>query len=218
MMKSFALTLLAVSLISTSYGQAPTESYHAVLNRSTAGRILDDRGLPTGTLPLEKGKDYNVVEQKVGYLVIMVGGKKVSVPPGDATVTKGTVIPPASRPAQPAIIGLPERAVEPTPVSIAPGTIELLSAKYTLMGNQPRNVKNKLVKLIPAGVIDKSVNILVTDALSTAAAAQGNATQYRNGYNVIYREHPKNILTVEYSFNGEIRTKQAIEGGYLTLP
>ncbi|MES2506660.1 MAG: hypothetical protein V4599_08155, partial [Verrucomicrobiota bacterium] len=47
MMKPFALTLLAVSLISTSYGQAPTESYHAVLNRSTAGRILDDRGLPT---------------------------------------------------------------------------------------------------------------------------------------------------------------------------
>lgn len=218
-MKLFATFTSLLILSVFSYGQSATESYQAELSRSTAGRVLDDRGLAAGTMPLKKGSAYNVVEQKVGYLVISVQGKKVSIPPGDAIVTKGTVAPPTPRSEQPVAQRTPEVVRAPEPVAVTPGTIELVSAKYTLMGNQPRNVKNKLAKLIPAGVIDKSVSILVSDTLSTAAAAQGNSSVVpMGGRTYLYQQTPRNILTVEYLFNGESRVKQAMEGTYLTLP
>lgn len=217
-MKLLSLIALAVSLVCLSYGQAPSESYHALITRSTSGRVLDERGLASGVMPLSKGGDYNVVEQKVGYLVISVGGKNVSVPPGDASVSKGSV-PVRTAPATPPAIVMPTRLEAPASVPVTPGTIELISAKYTLLGNQPRNVKTKLAKLIPAGVIDKSVNILVSDNLSTAAAAQGNTFIVRTGqYSSVTKEHPKNILTVEYRFNGQVWIKEAIEGSYMSLP
>ncbi len=217
-MKLLTWIVLAMSLAGISYGQAPAEYQHALIIRSTSGRVLDDRGFPTSVVPLSKGQDYNVVEQKVGYLVISVGGKKVSVPPGDTTVSKGKVAERSTtRPAKPIIV--PAGVEPPALVAVTPGTIEILSAKYTLMGNQPRNVKTKLLKLIPAGVIDKSVNVLVSDALSTAASSQGNMSYVRTSTSTYtLQEHPKNILTVEYLFNGESRTKQAVEGTYMTLP
>lgn len=215
----FLLTLAGASLAQTQPSSPPpVERLRAELNRSTTGRLLDDRGLATGTMPLRKGDVYNVDEQKVGSVILIVSGKKVAVPSGEVTVSKGQVAAPSGpQPPQlqPVNNGLPQ---EPARTPVTPGAIELVSAKYTLMGNQPRNVKTKLAKLIPEGVIDKTVNVLVTDELSTAAAAQGNYTVIYSTQRRIVQEHPKNILTVEYIFNGQTHTRQVMEDTYLTLP
>jgi hypothetical protein len=117
-----------------------------------------------------------------------------------------------------------------------PGIIELISARYTLQGNQPRNVKNRLQKLIPANVITSPVSVFVSDELSDAAKAQGTvttgvgvvtgvSTTDENGRTVgvgvgvaQFQSTPVNILTVEYMFNGQRLRKQAAEGTQLVLP
>lgn len=147
--------------------------------------------------------------------------------------------PAADVPAPPAPGMVPETASgSPTPTSASqtvvftPGVIELVSARYTLPGNQPRNVKNRLQRLIPASEITAPVSILVTDALSDAAKNQGETTSSvgvvvtekvdKNttvGVAVVEtQETPKNMLTVKYTFNGQTYEKQALEGGYLVLP
>jgi hypothetical protein len=116
--------------------------------------------------------------------------------------------------------------------SFQPGVIELVSARYTLLGNQPRNVKNRLQKLIPTGAINAPVSILVSDELSDAAKAQGTvttgvgvgvSTTDANGTTIgvgaaQFQTTPNNILTVEYVFNGQRFKKQAAEGTQLILP
>lgn len=122
------------------------------------------------------------------------------------------------------------------PVTFQPGVIELISARYTLPGNQPRNVKNRLQKLIPSSVISAPVSIFVSDELSDAAKAQGTVTTAVGvgvgvsstddqgntvGVGVAVAQAqttPKNILTVEYMFNGQKLRKQAAEGTQLVLP
>ncbi len=122
------------------------------------------------------------------------------------------------------------------PITFQPGVIELISARYTLPGNQPRNVKNRLQKLIPSSVISAPVSIFVSDELSDAAKAQGTVTTAVGvgvgvsstddqgntvGVGVAVAQAqttPKNILTVEYMFNGQKLRKQAAEGTQLVLP
>uniref|UniRef100_UPI0037838BB5 hypothetical protein n=1 Tax=Prosthecobacter sp. TaxID=1965333 RepID=UPI0037838BB5 len=133
-----------------------------------------------------------------------------------------------------------------------PGIIELVSARYTLPGNLPRNVKNRLSKLIPTTVISAPVSILVSDSLSDAAKAQGDVTTtvgigatatnaeattigtttpqgnsasvtQVNGVTVGVavvqsQTTEKNLLTVEYIYNGVRYKKQALEGTQLVLP
>ncbi|MES2736228.1 MAG: hypothetical protein V4672_07905 [Verrucomicrobiota bacterium] len=189
--------------------QTPAPSQQAELNRSTAGRTLNDRNLADGTMPLKKGMVFDVVEQKMGYVVISANGRKVVVAQTDVTVT--------AKPEAPA-----STTISPATAASAftPGQIVLISAKYTLQGNQPRNVKNRLAKLIPGGIINQPVEILVTDDLSSAASIQGNTVTVRSGGSggIVVTGTARNILTVEYSFNGEVRKKQAAEGTYLTLP
>lgn len=204
----FALSFLVAVNISA---QSPAPSQQAELNRSTAGRTLNDRNLADGTMPLKKGMVFDVVEQKMGYVVISANGRKVVVAQTDVTVT--------AKPEAPAST---TTTISPATAASAftPGQIVLISAKYTLQGNQPRNVKNRLTKLIPAGTINQPVEILVTDDLSSAASIQGNTVTVRNGGSggIVVTGTARNILTVEYSFNGEVRKKQAAEGTYLTLP
>jgi hypothetical protein len=133
-----------------------------------------------------------------------------------------------------------------------PGIIELVSARYTLPGNLPRNVKNRLSKLIPTTVISAPVSILVTDSLSDAAKAQadvtttvvigaaatnaeattiGTTTPQGNSASITEvngvtvgvavaqsQTTEKNLLTVEYLYNGVWYKKQALEGTQLVLP
>lgn len=203
----FALSFLVAVNASA---QTPAPSQQAELNRSTAGRTLNDRDLADGTMPLKKGMVFDVVEQKMGYVVISANGRKVVVAQTDVTVTAKPEAPASTTTISPATAAS----------TFTPGQIVLISAKYTLQGNQPRNVKNRLTKLIPEGTINQPVEILVTDDLSSAASIQGNTVTVRNGGSggIVVTGTARNILTVEYSFNGQIRKKQAAEGTYLTLP
>ncbi len=127
-------------------------------------------------------------------------------------------------------------AAIPAPVVVSvsgfvPGTIQLLSARYSLQNEAARNVKNRLGKLVPTGVINAPVSILVTDQLSDAALDQGNFTtgatagvSVTDGTvtagvgTVVLQEQGRNMLTVEYMYNGQKFKKQAIEGSHLVLP
>ncbi len=142
-------------------------------------------------------------------------------PVGVSTFTPGI-------PATPATNAAPTGAVS----GFQPGIIELVSARYTLPGNQPRNVKNRLSKFIPATVISAPISILVSDTLSDAAKAQkdittsvgiGAAATDANGITigvavVQSQTTEKNLLTVEYIYNGVRHKKQALEGTQLVLP
>lgn len=213
-MKRFFLSALTLLVAVASFGQSPepaptapaAPSMRAELVRSTSGRTLNDRNLADGTMPLKKGMMYDVVEQRMGYVVISANSRKVVVAQTDVTLSPKPVA---------------STKISPSSNSgFTPGEIVLISAKYTLEGNQPRNVKNRLSKLVPTGVVTEPVRIMVSDDLSSAATLEsGRVTVRRSGSNtVFFRGASTNILTVEYSFNGEIRKKQAIEGSYLTLP
>lgn len=110
--------------------------------------------------------------------------------------------------------------------SFTPGQLVLLSAKYSLAGNQPRNVKARVQKYIPTGVISAPIEFLVTDNLSTAAQGQGDGIQNVTvvvtptiqAVTVQKIEVPKNVLRVEYSFNGQLMVKEALEGTKMVLP
>ncbi len=133
--------------------------------------------------------------------------------------------PPAT--AMPAAAG----AAAVTGVAFTPGVIELISARYTLKNDQPRNVKNRLAKMIPKGTITSPVTLQVTDALSDAALDEVNVTTAvgagvsatQNGVTVgvaevVVQGPQRNMLMVEYMYNGQRLKKQALEGSYLVLP
>jgi hypothetical protein len=137
------------------------------------------------------------------------------------------VVPPVGGAAPPATSA-------PVVVSVGgfvPGTIQLISARYSLPNEAARNVKNRLGKMVPTGVINAPVSILVTDQLSDAALDQGNFTTgvtagvsvtegnvTRGVGAVVLQEQGRNMLTVEYMYNGQKYKKQAVEGTHLVLP
>lgn len=154
-----------------------------------------------------------------------------AAPPPAGGVPPGTPLPPGT--ALPPGMTLPPGAGVPAiaGMTFTPGEIQLISARYTLQYDQPRNVKNRLSKLIPKGTITAPVTIQVTDALSDAALDEGNvtrgaaavATTTQNGVTVgvaqVAVQGPQpNTLTVEYMFNGQRFKKQAAEGTLLVLP
>ncbi len=205
--------ILVVLAFSLTHGvaQTPAGSQQAELLRSTTGRGQDASGFGNISTPLKKGMIYDVVSQSLGAVVLNVGGMKVSVPSGDVRVSKKEMT---------------ATTAAGAPKDFVPGQIILLSAKYTVSGNQPRNVKNKVQKLIPAGMISQPVEILASDSLSTTAQIQGDgglsaAVVMTPELFIIMMQDtsiPRNILTIEYSFNGQRMTKQAIEGTKLVLP
>jgi hypothetical protein len=214
--RMFKAVLLGVLLVAaTAVAQTSPDSpppspppMQAELLRSTTARTLGPNGLANGTIPLKKGMLFPVLMQKLGFVVLDVNGGRVALDAKEVTITprpEGAGAPPPGTPAP----------------AFTPGQIVLISAKYTLEGNQPRNVKNRLAKLIPAGVITAPVSILVTDGLSSAAQAQdglATVTGTSDSSTVQVQLTARNILTVQYSFNGQVRTKQAAEGTQLVLP
>jgi hypothetical protein len=131
--------------------------------------------------------------------------------------------------------GVPPAAQGAAPVVVnngfVPGTIQLISARYSLPNDAARNVKNRFAKLVPSGVINAPVSILVTDQLSDAALDQGNFTTATGAAvavtdgtttagvaQVVVQEQGRNMLTVEYLYNGQKYKKQAVEGSYIVLP
>lgn len=219
-MKNLLILALSLSFSSLLTAQTSPSAMDAELLRSTTARTLDERGMANGTMPLKKGMFYPVVEQKMGYVVLAAGPKKIVVPQSEVKLSprrEVTAMPanPANPNGDPAPMGANPVAAAP----FVPGEILLMSARYSLPGNQPRNVKNRLSKLIPVGTITAPVQILVTDELSSAAAGGNVAVVTRtSGGQVNVYEAPKNILTVEYTYNGKAYKKQAPEDSYLVLP
>lgn len=206
--------LLIGGMTTAGFGQAPVNALavlptatpmQAKLTRNLTARALDSAGFASTPVQLKKGATYDVLKQSKFDTMLDVGGQQVMVSTHELIVTpKGPVV-----------------AV--TVVGFTPGTIFLESARYSLDGNQDRNVKNSLKKLIPEGVITAPVEIIVTDALSTAAQDQGDTLQGTivtsgNTSTVFVRGTPRNVLTVVYTFNGQRFTKQVPEGSKLVLP
>lgn len=194
-----------------SFGQAPKlPPQQAEILRSLNGKGIDAAGFGNIPTPLKKGMTYDVVKQGVGQVTLDVDGRKVIVPSRDVLISDK----PAATQAAPGVVGF------------VPGKLLVLSAKYTLAGNQPRNVKNRVEKLIPAGDLARPVEILVSDQLSMAAQNQGDGSQ--NVVVIATPElvaialqntlNPPNVLTIEYMFNGQRMMKQGIEGTKIVLP
>lgn len=204
-----SLLLVSAALLggTSALAQNAGKLMQAELLRSTTGRGIDSSGFASLSVPLKKGAIYDVVRQENSNVVLKIDGKDVVVPAGALALTEKllTTLTTGSN-------------------GFVPGKIVLVSAKYSLDGNQPRNVKNNLQKLIPQTVVTQPVEIMVTDALSTAAQDQGNQGQaavvITRGLviGVVTAAPSKNVLTVEYLFNGKSFTKQVPEGGKLILP
>lgn len=199
---SSALMFMSPALLAQTSVSSPARQ--ATIMRATTGRMLNAQGLADQPVPVRKGFVFEVAEESLADVTLVHNGRKFKVSKSDVSIAeKG------------ASSGVSSKGFQP-------GTIVLISAKYTVLGNQPRNVKNRLSKLIPMGVVTEPIAIQVTDDLSSLAGAQGNTattvTIDANSTVITTTEVPKNVLTVEYSFNGQIRKKQALEGSYLVLP
>lgn len=208
MKRLLSLVLISAALLgaTAALAQNAGKLMQAELLRSTTGRGIDSSGFASLTVPLKKGAIYDVVRQEFGNVVLKIDGKDVVVQKGAVALTEKLLT---------AVTGAN---------GFVPGKIVLVSAKYSLDGNQPRNVKNNLQKLIPQTIVTEPVQIIVTDALSSAAQDQGNQSRAAVVITpdvilgVVTAAPSKNVLTVEYIFNGKNFTKQVPEGEKLVLP
>jgi hypothetical protein len=198
------LLVLAVCFYSLpGMAQDATKPMQAKLMRSTSGREMAAFGLGSGSIPLHKGAIYDVVRQENGNVVLSVEGKNVLVQKDAVSVTE-------------------KLQVAVTSTGFVPGKVVLISAKYTIEGDQPRNVKNNLQKLIPDTLLNAPLEIIVTDALSTAAQDQGQSQAgivvTPNTVSIYAKTNARNVLIVQYLYNGQRFTKQVPEGQKLVLP
>lgn len=199
-MKNLALIIGVIGLFISSALAQEMRTKQVEVIRSAVGKVLNPAGVPTGDIILNQGQRFDTFVQKPGFVVVKASTSSIAIRDGDYELKDR-------------VAG--EARAEAV---FVPGKIVLISARYTLEGNQPRNVKLKLSKLIPE-LVTEPVEIMVSDDLSRATANQGNllkGTVDSQG-NVTLVEH-KNVLTVEYSFNGTVRKKQAVEGSILVLP
>ncbi|MGV3659401.1 MAG: hypothetical protein ACO1TE_04430 [Prosthecobacter sp.] len=203
-----------VLLLTQTFAQAKRQpALQAEILRSMTGKGIDAAGFGNIPTPLRKGMIFDVEKHAVGTVILNVDGRKVMVAPGDVRI--------AEKPA-----ATQAAAVPGAPRGFVPGRILVLSAKYTLAGNQPRNVKNRIQKLIPDGILARPVEILVSDNLSMAAQSQGDGGQsvavvVTPKVTAVVVQNtliPKNVLTIEYTFNGQRMVKQALEGTRMVLP
>jgi len=176
---------------------------------------------------LSKGMTFDVVSQSFADVILAVEGQKMLVSRQDVRLFD------KQPPAQSVVPGF------------TPGQLIIHSAKYSLEGNQARNVKNRLQKYLPEnGMLTAPVSFAITDDLSTAATNQKQLVIETPGPGVIIvpssetkdeKGRPKkmvivpqtqvtvvptapNVLTVEYTFSGMRRAKTGIEGQMMTLP
>jgi hypothetical protein len=217
--KLFLVSLSLSSVIAQQPSADPSPKFKATMKRSVTGRILDDRGLAAGNKTLMKDKTYNVLTQELGYVVIQVEQDKVSVPVVEVAVSPGSVGSSSVSDQTPSYRPTESPTVASTSASIPAGNYVLISAKYTLEGNQPRNVKNKIAKLLPDGQVTRTVSFRVTDDICPAAKTQGNSYNvFVTSTRYVVKTRPLNVLTVVYTFNDKLVTKEVVEGSVLVLP
>ena len=169
-------------------------------------------GFSEGQISLYKGSFYDVQKIVLSSVFLNVEGQLVRVPRDDVSISNKIV-----------------READPV-TGFVPGKIVLLNASYGRP--TPRPIRNSqtlrlLQNMIPKGEITKPVEVLITDALlGTKANAQRvvNSSSGRIDYDgnismtTQTQKAQKNVLHIEYQFNGEKLKKSALEESVLILP
>jgi len=183
----------------------PAPQQEAEVKRNVAGTIIGPNGFSDGQLSLEKGKVYDVIGVS-GFsdVLISVEGKAVKVRESDVRVFEKVA-----------------HDVDQS-TGFVPGRIYLSSAYYGPPVERPRPDRQTLravQKMLPDGEISKPIEILVTDALSGRASGSQKIRGEMDYYgNIQMEKEKKNVLILEYEFNGEKIKKSAIEETVLVLP
>lgn len=208
--------LLFFSVAVASGADAPKKQ--AKLIRTVNVQLLGSDGFPIDTEQLTKGVIFDVVEETFSDVIGLLDGKRFRVSRQVVTLTEK------------------EGEVQSTVVGFTPGQFVIVSARYSLEGNQPRNVKSKLLKYFPKdGMLTEPLVFLVSDDLSRSAENQ--KTLFQSGETSVTVTDPvtrgevvvtqtqtravassPNTLVVEYMFNGKKGRKVGIEGKEMTLP
>ncbi len=224
MRPSFVLSLVAAfgGLISTSFAQnaAKGPPKQALVVGTVNAEVLAPNGFARGRKEIAKGVIFDIESETLAEVTGKVNGQTIRVSKQVVTLSEK------------------QEALKPTVAGFKPGQLVILSAKYSLEGNQPRNVKTRLQKYLPEnGMLTEPLVFTITDDLSTAAGNQktivisGQTSAFviqdprRPRNTVVITQTPTtavqtspNVLVVEYSFNGKKGRKVGTEGKTMTLP
>jgi hypothetical protein len=213
------LTLTSLSVAQNAGGDTKSQSpKQAEIIRAVNARSLTPNGAAAGLRKMEKGTILDVVGENFADIVVTYGETRLVISKADVRLFDKQPSPQATKP------------------GFKPGQLIILSAKYSLTGNAPRNVKNRLKSYLPSqGMLTAPLTFPVTDDLSTAAAntqfiivpgvttqvviatPTGNlVVQAQTGGQVV--PTTPNSLVVEYEYLGKRYRKVGIEGQDMTLP
>lgn len=222
--KHIIKTLLLLSVASMAVAQnasrpaEPKPPKQAEFIRTVNARYQTSDGLSDGQRRMEKGTILDVVSHDIGKVVLNYGKSRLVVSSTDVRLFDK------------------EPSLQATKPGFKTGQLIILSAWYSLPGNAPRNVKNRLKTYLPdKGMLTAPLSFPVTDDLSTAAAnaqfivVPGVSTQVviasRKGAVVLRTQTAGQIVTtspntlvVEYEYLGKRHRKVGVEGKEMTLP
>ena len=165
-------------------------NYKAVILRSVPGPVLNEKGFTTGTVKLNKGESYPVVDQNLTEVTILVKGSNVRVAKSDVLISEDTE---------------------------GGNFVRIISAKYGFPGETQWEVKEEIKKRMPENPLKEAAEILVSDKLLRAKANSMVKTTLVNGRPVVVPRDGA-ILTITYEVDGDRKVKEVVEGTYLTLP
>jgi hypothetical protein len=215
------LLLSMASLATAQNASRPAETKppkQAEFIRTVNARYRTPDGLSDGQRRMEKGTILDVVSHDIGTVVLNYGKSRLVVSTSDVRLFDK------------------EPSLQATKPGFKTGQLVILSAWYSLHGNAPRNVKNRLKTYLPdKGMLTAPLSFPVTDDLSTAAAnaqfivVPGVSTQVviatRKGAVVVQTQTAgqvvatsPNRLVVEYEYLGKRYRKVGVEGKEMTLP
>jgi hypothetical protein len=191
---------------------ANSQVQQAEVLRSISVTKIGPTGFSEGQISLQKGSFYDVEKIVLSNVFINVEGQLVRVPRDDVSISKKVV-----------------READPI-TGFVPGKIVLLNASYGLPTARPiRNSQTlrALQNMIPRNEITKPVEVLITDALlgaqanaQTVVSSSSGNIDYNGNFNMTTQTQKaqKNVLQVEYQYNGEKLKKSALEESVLILP
>lgn len=192
--------------------EANPQVLQAEILKNVSVTKIGPTGFSEGQISLQKGSFYDVQQIVLSNIFIKVDGQLVRVPRDDVSISKKVV-----------------READ-TVTGFVPGKIVLLNASYGLPTARPiRNSQTLriLQNMIPKGNITKPVEILITDALlgpnaksqMITGSSSGSVDYYGNiSMGTSTLKPQKNVLHLEYQYNGEKLKKSALEESILILP
>ena len=205
------LQLFVCTLILAAEETSPQVQQAEILRNISVTKI-GSTGFSAGQISLQKGSFYDVEKIVLSNVLVNVDGQLVRVPRDDVSISKKVV-----------------READPI-TGFVPGKIVLLNASYGLPTARPiRNSQTlrALQNMIPRNEITKPVEVLITDALlgaqanaQTVVSSSSGNIDYNGNFNMTTQTQKaqKNVLQVEYQYNGEKLKKSAFEESVLILP